>query len=118
MKLNAITSILLNASSCQVEYNCLNEVKCGAWCLLQSCLGCKMFQFFYAIVLSEIQCNINCLRDVECVITRSVFDFLCMFKEYENAFCVCHQFACVHLLSLFKSISELCHQHFLWHQWL
>jgi len=37
-----------------------------------------MFHFVDAIVLSETQCNINCLRDVECVITLSVFAFLCV----------------------------------------
>jgi hypothetical protein len=81
MKFNAITWVLLNACSCQVEYNCLNETKCGVWCLLHSCLGCRIFHSIDAIVLSEIQCNINYLIDRQCVIGWNVFALLCVCLE-------------------------------------
>jgi hypothetical protein len=40
------------------------------------------------IVLSEIQCNINYLRDLECVITLNVFAFLLYaWRVYKNTLC-------------------------------
>jgi hypothetical protein len=72
---NASIWVLLNASSCQVQYNCLNEVKCQVWCLLRNYLGYKTFHYVNAIVLNETQYDINYLRDLHCMIACSVFSF-------------------------------------------
>jgi hypothetical protein len=48
------------------------------------------------IALSEIQYNVNCLRNLQCVIVWSVFVFfMCMLEEFENVVYTHHQFACV-----------------------
>jgi cytosine/uracil/thiamine/allantoin permease len=73
---NATIWVLLSESSCQVQYNCSNEAKCGVWWLLQNYMGYKIFHFVNAIVLNETQYDINYLRDFQCMITCSVFSFL------------------------------------------
>jgi hypothetical protein len=55
--------------------------QCGVWCLLYNCLGCKIFHFVDANVLNEIQCNINFLRDLQCVIAWNVFAFFYEIKK-------------------------------------
>jgi cytosine/uracil/thiamine/allantoin permease len=112
---NATIWVLLSESSCQVQYNCLNEAKCQVWCLLQKYFGYKIFHFVNAIVLNETQYDINYLRDLQCMITCSAFFCLVwMLGESKSALYACHQFACVHLLRLqVKAMDWLCHQHFL-----
>jgi hypothetical protein len=51
-------------------------------------------------MLDETQCNINYLKDLQCVIAWSVFAFLCMLGESKSEIYAHHQFACVHLFRL------------------
>lgn len=95
MKLNATTWILLSACSCQVKYNCLNEIDCDVW-------------FFY-IVIWVAKYSILLMQFVEWNSMQhqlfkrlSMCDFflVCMLGKFESAFYACHQFVCVHLLRL------------------